>query len=289
MVDHIETVKQICDSYRTKFERLEVVKPTPIGSQRIRVLTLSDLHSPFVREDLVQEAIKRYSGADFCVFNGDLFDSYLISTFPKHKEIPFIIEYLSVFEIVRLAAKNFGTVILIDGNHDKGRFDRELSKVDDTIRFLVKGSPLKHIANGERYSATGEPMGILDLPNVIYAGDETQGWWYKIGKALFAHRLHGFKKAPMANAVLAADFFIDRGTDFQCIVSGHSHRQGMIPYKGRIVMDQGCLCYPMEYETDGRMTMSPVDLGYAIVELDKRGNVDPESTRYIYLGTYQGT
>lgn len=289
MPDHIDIVKQVCDSYRSKLERLKVLKPVATGASRRKIVSFSDLHIPFVREDLIEEAVKQHSGAEWCVINGDLFDSNLISTFPKHKEVPFVMEYITAEHIVRLLAKHFGTVVLVDGNHDAGRFSRELGKISETIQFLVKGSPLKHLANGERYSPSGEALESIDLPNVVYAGDESpQNWWFQIGGAIFAHRLKGFKAAPMANAVLAADYFMDRGNKFQCIVNGHSHKQGMIAYKGRIVMDQGCLCYPMEYEADGRMTMSPTDLGYAIVELDRNGNIDPVATRNVYLGTYQG-
>jgi hypothetical protein len=56
---------------------------------------------------------------------------------------------------------------------------------------------------------------------------------------------------------------------------------------GRIVIDSGALCYPMEYENDGSCNMSPIDLGYAIVEMDRQGNVDSETTMVKYLGTYQ--
>lgn len=289
-MDKIKRVRNLCNGYRQKLDGLGVSLPSPVGRSRIKIVSISDLHVPFCREDLLKEIIREHSGADYCVVNGDLFDSYLISTFPKNKEIPFAIEYVAVFEIVRLLSQHFKQVILVDGNHDKNRYQREMGKVNPTLRFMVKTSPLKGIADGIMISRTGKEINRLEFPNVIYTGDqkdENQSWWTRIGQCLFVHRTAGFAKNPMANAVHANKWFIDRGTQFQAIVNGHSHHLGKAIHKGKIVIDQGCLCYPMEYESSGKMTMAPVDLGYAIVEMDRKGNVDPEATRPIYLGTYQ--
>jgi len=290
-LDNFDDVKEYCDSYRRKLETIKEKKHQTFGSKRIRIVAISDLHVPFVREDLLTRIIRKHSGAEYCVVNGDLFDNYLISTFPKSKEIPFAIEYASVFSIVRELAKNFGHVVLVDGNHDGGRFAREMGKINPTIQFLVKKSPLEYIAAGMNFSERGDDLGILKMDNVVYAGqemDESGGWWTQIGKVVFAHRMKGFRKAPMANATFVADWFIERDVDFQCLVSAHSHRQGQVEYKGRIIIDQGAICLPMEYEASGGCSLPPPVLGYAIVDIDTKGNVDPETTRYINLGTYSG-
>ncbi len=286
-MDHYERVTHYCNGYREKLNSYEEKKPRPIGNKRTRVVAISDLHVPFCREDLVKEIVKTYSGAEYCVVNGDLFDNNLISTFPKSKEIPLAVEYAAVMEIVQDLSKNFGEVILVDGNHDAGRFTRELGKLNDGMKFLLKSSPLEYIASGKNFSAKGEDLGTINLPNVTYAGDRGMGWYTRIGKAIFGHRLRGFRKNPMANAIHMVDWFMKRGTDFQCFVAAHSHHLGMVPYLGKIVIDQGCLCLPMEYENNGGCAMSPPDLGYAIVDLDARGNVDPVTTRPVFLGTYQ--
>jgi predicted phosphodiesterase len=232
--------------------------------------------------------VKKHSGAEYCVVNGDLFDNNLISTFPKQKEIPFAVEYSAVMEIVKYLSKNFGKVILVDGNHDAGRFSRELGKLNNSIKFLIKESPLQYISEGKNFSPRGEDLGNINLPNVEYAGEKTPGWYTQIGKAIFGHKTGGgFRKAPMANAIQMTEWFMRRGTYFQCFVGGHSHRVGFVSYLSKIVIDQGSLCYPLQYEQDGRCTMAPTDLGYAIVDIDKNGNVDPNETRPIFLGTYQ--
>lgn len=285
----LDKAQQICNDYRARFQNYEEVRPRPIGKKRTRIISISDLHIPFCRMDLLKEIISKHSGAEFIVVNGDLFDCHLISSFNKDREIPFIVEYVAALEVIRELSSNFEKVILVDGNHDAGRFNREMGKLNTSIQFLVRTSPMKYLAEGRRFSVSGEELESINLPNVIYAGEQNVGgWWFRVGKALFVHRLRGFKKAPMGNATQIADWFINRGTNFQCLVSAHSHKVGLVPYRGgRLVIDQGALCYPMDYESDGSCNYSPVDLGYAIVEVDQSGNVDPETTRPVYLGTYQ--
>jgi predicted phosphodiesterase len=288
-LDGFDKVQKFSSGYRKRtIARYSEVLPQCYGNKREQIISISDTHIPFAREDLIKDIVKTHSGAEWIVVNGDLFDSYAISTFPKEKHIPFAVEYAAAFELIRELAKNFGKVMLIDGNHDKGRFTREMGKLCDDVKFLVKGSPMEFLAEGRQFSPQGEDLGYMNLPNVYYAGDYGPSWHYKIGSAIFAHRLRGFKRGILANASHIADWMINRGTEFQCLVSAHSHRVGMAPYKqGKILIDQGCLCYPMDYEKDGACNGVPTELGYAIVELDSKGNVSMAGTRPIYLGTYQ--
>jgi len=284
----VEKVKNLCDRYIEAVSNVKETRPTAQGKSRERWISISDLHGPMMRLDLVKEIIKRHSGAEGIVLNGDIFDCDLISTFPKSKEIPFAVEYAIVFQLVKHLSTHFGKVILVDGNHDKGRFARELGKLNPTIKFLIKDSPLRSVAEGRNYSSEGKDLGTINLPNVIYAGEDGPSWWTRVGKVIFAHRLRGYRKGPLANAVIVANWFINRGTQFQCLVSAHSHRVGMAPHiGGRVLIDQGALCHPMAYELDGRCAGTPIDLGYAIVDLDRHGNIDPVTTGPVYLGTYQ--
>jgi predicted phosphodiesterase len=288
--EKLDYVNELCNRFRKGLSAYKETKPTPSGKKRIKVVAISDTHIPFQREDFLKAIIKEHSGAEYLVITGDLLDNNLISSFPKEKEIPFAIEYSAGFELVCKLSSNFGRVILVDGNHDAGRYQREISKLNPTIKFLVKTSPLKYLADGYNFSPWGEELGQVNLPNVFYAGDlHENGWWFRIGKSIFAHRLKGMKKGTLSNATHMANWFLDRGIDFQCFVSGHSHKVGWAPMKGgRIVIDQGCLCLPMQYESDGGCNYLPQDLGYAIVEMDQNGNVNPnlDATRPVYLGTY---
>lgn len=286
-MDHYNLIKRFCRDYRGKVEHLREKRLEATGKKRTKIVAISDLHIPYQREDLLKDIIAEHRGADVLVLNGDLFDNSLISKFPKEREIPFAIEYAAAFETVVWLSQSFGQVILIDGNHDAGRFTREIGKLNPTILFLVRGSPLKYIAEGRRFSPSGEDLGTISLPNVVYAGDTGSGWWYKIGQTIFAHRLRGFNKAPMANAVHVASWFLSRGEKFQCIVNGHSHRVGMTYYRGRIIIDQGALTLPMAYEEDGSCNLPAPDLGYAVITMDQFGNVDPKETYPVHLGTYE--
>jgi len=293
-MNFIVEARKICQKYRDRLKRFSLVKLAPSGKNRVRGISISDLHCPFQREDLIRDIVKKHGfggvdeASDFCVINGDLFDNYLISKFPKRKEIPFIIEYQAASLIVRFLAQHFKNIYLVDGNHDYNRYMKEIQRLNPTIQFLAKSSPLKYLADGNLFTAGGNPMPPINLQNVFYAGDLGAGWWLKLGKTIFCHRLRGFRSNAMQNATYMVDHFAKRGVKFQCLVAGHSHRVGQVAYTGgKLVIDQGALCYPLEYEDDGSCHYSPPDLGYAIVSMDQKGNVDPDETKVMYLGTYQ--
>ena len=427
----LKRAKEVCNNYVQNYKKKELSTNPAKGKQRIKILSVSDFHFPFARMDLVENIIKEHSGAEYCVVNGDLFDSYIISKFSKNKEVPFAVEYAAAFALVVELSKNFGEVILVDGNHEKGRFATELQKLNQSIRFLVKSSPLEYIAEGVEFSEAGVYLGTRTLTNVHWAGEGGKpSWFHHIGGALFAHRLNGYKSGPLANTVDMANHFMKQGTEFQALITGHcfdqeteiltaagwktidtiqktdeaytlnletnkletnpieaiwkydnfdklirfsnsdgldirvtdqhgmlaringelrkleakelarekkieipclgndsyqtaskaeeipykgkvwcltvpngtlvarrsgcvfitqnSHHVAQSPYMGKLLVDQGCLCMEMEYIDNGSCRYYPSDLGYAVVYLDKSGNVDFETTKYIHLGSYTG-
>lgn len=287
-MDEFDQALQIVENYKKRFDDYFLKKPEAKGIEREKILVMSDLHFPFARMDLVNEILKEHADADKVVLTGDLFENHLISTFSKERHIPLQIEYAAVFAFVKKLSKMFPQVVLIDGNHDYGRFHRELNKMDPTVFFLMKGSPLQYVAEGYEYDQFGNDLGVCKMDNVVHAVSEGHNWWVKIGKTIFAHRLKGFNKGPMASAVKMADWFINQGISFQALVCGHSHRVGVIPYKGKLIIDEGALCYPLEYETNGSCNVTPVDLGYALIYQDRHGNVDIEQSGVRWLGTYRG-
>jgi predicted phosphodiesterase len=279
----------ICDRYKEQvpFKTTLASKiPKVTGGKLVRMVAISDLHVPFFRDDLLKEVVSRTEGFDYCVVNGDLLDAYSLSTFKKTIEIPFVAEYTAGALIVEFLAEHYKKVILVGGNHDVGRWGRLLDKVETPMKFLLTEHPLSLIAKGIRFTPEGIPIEDSKVKNVTFSKNL---WWARVGQTIFVHRLRGHKKGPLGNSSVAADHFIHRGTSFQCLVSGHSHKGGVAPYRGKILIDQGCLCLPLEYESSGNCTLSPPDLGYAVITSDKSGNIKLDETNFVYLGTYQDT
>jgi len=268
---------------------MHYVKPSvhKVKSPLKKILSISDLHLPFCDMSQAKDVILANTDAEDLIINGDLFDSYQISTFSKERHIPFLEEYLMATELIDFCAEHFKRVILVDGNHEVGRFQVEIGKLEPSLRFLQKTSPMAYLAHGDRFSKTGTHIGAEPRDNVIYAGDVSdESWNIKIGNCLFAHRIRGYKSGPMANITHMADYFIKAGKSFQCLVAGHSHHAGTAPYLGRLLIDQGCLCQPQGYANSGGCASYPIDAGYAVVYMDASGNVDFSKSRHVYLGIY---
>jgi predicted phosphodiesterase len=65
----------------------------------------------------------------------------------------------------------------------------------------------------------------------------------------------------------------------------NTHKMGTLVWRDKLLIEQGCCCVPLDYQSDGKMKYLPQAFGYAVVYMDEYGNVDFENTRTIYRGT----
>lgn len=285
--NYLNKINELCNKYQGVKESQALTKPIP-KTDLDEIVSISDLHIPFVRMDLIETIINRTSGARYLVINGDLLEGQLLSNFPKEKHIPFLDEYKAGLYLLKEFSKRYEKVIVIDGNHDTKRYKRLLENMPSTLNFLFPKSPLQLMVAGYDYDYNFEIIEQTYFPNVIYAGDVGDGWWYKIGNVIFAHRQSGFKRGPLANTEAMAQWFVDEGIEFQALVTGHSHQVGKTIWKNKLLIDQGCLCTSSAYHRDGSCKGLPTVAGYAIVRQDSQNNVDFDRSDYFAFGTYQG-
>ena len=154
----------------------------------VKILCLSDIHFPFALEDEIMAALKEHSDADIVVFNGDILDGYIYSTFAKAKRIAALKEYIAAFELIRYCSENFPKVAIVSGNHDV-RPARHLQRVgfEKEESQVLRPDLLARIANGERLNEEADLVEKLDFDNVYY--QKYDSWYIRIGKTLFCHPL----------------------------------------------------------------------------------------------------
>jgi hypothetical protein len=88
-----------------------------------------------------------------------------------------------------------------------------------------------------------------------------------------------------ATALKFADEFFDhRKIDFDAACFGHTHQVGTVYSKGRMLMEQGCLCVPLDYSKQGDGAYKPQQNGCAVIYQDKHGNTDFDKSKAYYLG-----
>jgi predicted phosphodiesterase len=249
----------------------------------IKVLTFSDFHLPFVNRHVLEHGITHHSDADVLVINGDLFDAYLVSKWPKSKAVLLQWEYQLALEWIKFFSEVFPQVILVSGNHDHRTQKYFSTRIDPAVSFLTDPDMLQRLAQGYDFTEYGDFERVHDFRNVTY-DNGLLNWYTLLGKSLFVHPLKGYSTEPCATTLKAAKHFIER-EDWQCLVMAHTHRQTRSFYKDRLLIEQGCACIPMEYEAQGHMNMDSQIFGYATIYMDRLGNVDYDKTRTTYIGT----
>lgn len=257
-----------------------VLRPEKIAR---KILALSDLHIPFERDDLIRQIVSSHSDADILVINGDMLELYAVSTWPKDKEVILQHEYNIAMEYMKLFSETFPAVVLVRGNHElrlQSYFSHNVSK---SISFLVNKDILARLAAGEVYDNNGNVIHRHNFSNV-YFDSGPESWFVKIGKTVFVHPKTMSSKIEGRTAISAEEYFMER-TDIDSIIVAHTHKQAWIPSRGKICIEQGCLCCPLDYEKQGKLNFKPTTLGYAVVYQDADGNCDFNATRPIYLGT----
>ena len=248
-----------------------------------RIVSLSDIHMPFHREDSLKEAVERAKGADILVLNGDIFDCYGISTFKKNKRIPLIREYMIVLEFLKGLVKHFPTILLVSGNHEE-RFSGTLNTaLQVTCEPPVGDDLMTRLARGDIYNEDGELIGNYAWDNVHY--DPLQSWWVKVGKTIFCHP-RTFSRGPGHTIKKAYDWFyqIDHVGEWDSIVMGHTHQVAKYVYEGKLLIEQGCLTNILEYQWNSNIQYIGQSNGFAEIYQDSNGNTNYTKSDVVYLG-----
>ena len=173
--------------------------------------------------------------------------------------------------------------IFIDGTKYSQTFD-----TDETTTLKKFADVLSNTAGLRAYYTDGvenNPEGtvkeILDFSNVYYEPGP-EAWFTQIGKTIFVHPM-SYSKVNAKTSVMAWEYFMDR-QDIDSVVSGHTHQQSMVIKRGRLLIEQGCLCLPLDYAKQGKLTYEPSTLGYTVIYQDEKGNTDFNMSRNVFLG-----
>ena len=147
-------IKRLGEEYKLIAEECNVGVVDQISR---KILTLSDIHFPFAREEDIEQALNDHADADVVVLNGDILDGDVFSTYGGAKRIAALKEYAAAFELVAYCAENFSQVVIVSGNHDR-RPAKALARSDfqKNASQILRPDLLARIANGERLDQFGD-------------------------------------------------------------------------------------------------------------------------------------
>lgn len=251
------------------------------------ILSISDLHMPY---QLPYEKLEPYVGrVDILQLNGDIFDNFQCSKFPKQFRVSpidelilgrqYLIELINYIKPKKVSA-NYG-------NHELRLGDYLARKLDNEIQELMPKTVLDYIFEDgfnhyDRQTGTKtwyEPLvDVFDDIEIEYTGE----WYSQIGDALFVHP-KTFSSAPLKTAEKALYYFRNEGYDFKNLIMAHTHRIGQYKIGNSNIYEQGAFCQTdkMKY-SDGLMVNSQKQ-GYMVLYQDKEGNTIESKTKLVSL------
>lgn len=279
-INAVTEMRDIATLGITKWHEMNVHRDL---DQHTKVLSISDLHIPFFYEDVIDDALDRHADADIVVLNGDILEVDTASRFPRHKTVLLKYEYKLALELIVRLAKRFPKVVLVKGNHE-ARLDRYFQdRIEPGLNMMVEGDILWRLSEGYGFDEAGNFQRHFDLPNVSYDRGLTN-WFVQIGQAIFCHPWRT-SSVSIKSVELAQQWFMERGYSYQAIVMGHTHRLGSAVTAGKLLIEQGCTCVPLDYAARADIKYRPTSFGYAVVVMDEHGNVDFNQSRPYYYGT----
>lgn len=251
-----------------------------------KILVMSCLHIPLWDEELVEKTLHDERDADGVVLNGDIMDCYSVSVWPKDRDISLVHEYNIAYDFVHArVARDFPWVLFVEGNHEVRLKSFLSQKLDPNVQWLAQADLLQKIVDGERHFSDGKRIVTKEKPRTnIFYNPGQESFWDIVGFTIFMHPL-SYASAPMGTVVAAAEYMEHKRQHFDCVTMAHTHYQGKIIRDGRVLIETGCLANPMDYSKKGKLFYRPQQSGYAVVYQDKDGNVDPNRTNFIHLGT----
>lgn len=249
-----------------------------------RIVIAGDFHAPFQDNWAVSELITREGDADTLIVNGDLQDFYAISRFTKYERVSIESELAAVDALLGQLSAAFPEVVLVGGNHDTQRFEKQL-------RALLSPE-MCHVIE----VLTGGNLSVLRVlakryPNVRFAetsvGRFGVGWLYQHGDLLCTHA-EKYSRVPGA-ALRGIDEWL---TDFddvlglkpwKVLVQAHTHAGGVFPFKAdRLLVESGCMCSVHGYQLQARISGRPQRVGYVACE-QEQGQTLINSVRFVWL------
>jgi predicted phosphodiesterase len=284
-VEKAGSIQAYLDAVKDAKDKVFLTKKASNAEAAIKILSLSDIHFPFQNQELIDEVIELHKDADILVLNGDLLDGYAASSFAKDKNIPMHLEYTMALEFVRKVAGIFPQVYIVRGNHEHRLEKYFANKIDPTMQMFACKDTLYYLAKGYILDEDGAHIGTVELPNVVY-NPQGNPWILQLNKTVFLHP-STYLSAPLGTVVKACDYLQNflEWDSYDCVVMGHTHKLGKLVYKGKLVMEQGCLVKLMDYQRSAKFTKEAVTLGYAVIYQDEDGNTLFNETDVKYCGT----
>lgn len=286
-LNDFDTIRKMAKDHIKSTDEIKEKAFGTIPKKAERILVISDLHIPFELQGVDQLVSNMSNDFDTLIVNGDLLDTYSMSTFSKEADIPLYSEVQRGLEYLSKWVKLYDKVIFNKGNHEM-RIENYIGKNDkinrlqfmtefDVLSFMVR--ELQVHSMYEHYDNPEEQ--IKEMINMTEKIIYTHSTALKYGDAVIAHPT-SFSSVPSRTITLAVDHYYSRIKDLRAVIIGHTHHVAKIVRNGVLGIESGCLCGTLPYELKGNINLTKPTNGFVVLaQYDKVTDVN--STNYFVL------
>ena len=281
--DYVYEVHKEFTHIESKLERMKEIYAAFEG-KKCFIVSFSDLHSPLIDFKMIDAVLKRLQPTmerkrmqgftTVIMLNGDIFDFSQMSKFAKGKHRVNVKDEIKLAkELINVCCWLADNVVAILGNHD-ARLYSYISRLAEKDPEMI-----------EYMEEKLDPLQDIKRDNFMYINHiEAQ-----IGGMVFVHPF-GFNKPILRtvqnvkNTILANKNMLPNPNKVQGVCMGHTHQLGYYLENDVLLMEQGHSSHDPDYKLERKTDRKWVK-GYAIVQMDEKGNVDLQETRVIpYVG-----
>lgn len=239
-----------------------------------RVMILNDIHIPFQLDDLIERIKSIYSESiDDIILGGDVIDCEGLSRFGKKYKTDLKQELEMAEKFLNDLREEFkpDNIYYVGGNHDKDRYERVVENLKDKDLYcFLPDSLIKEVS--ERVE------GVIAVDH----------WYGKFYDNLVVCHPKNFSNVPARIAEQCAEYFSNRGVveKGDIIVLGHTHKFSQLIATRRnnlMVVENGCLCKPMEYADKGILNYGEQINCFTVVEFEEGKKINNNDIKTYFI------
>lgn len=247
-----------------------------------RIAVAGDFHAPFTHMEAVAILLAETEGYDQIIINGDLQDFYSVSRFVHKQHVPIEREMAAVDALLDRFSSSYPDVLIVDGNHDKPRFEKQLRallplEMVHVIEYLTGGNLSAIKTAAARYK------NVRFAP--ILVGPHQIAWAAQQGDLICSHA-EKYSKVPGAAMRVIEEWFTDQHDTlglqpWRVMIQAHTHMGNWFPWRSdRLLVEGMCMSNVHGYQLDSKIAGRGQRLGYVtLVQRDgvtKLRSVKPE-------------
>lgn len=272
---------EVSDYYQNKKET------ESINDGYTKCLIMNDLHIPYQRDDLLTE-IAKHKNVDYIIFGGDIIDCESCSSFDVFDRPSIEEELVQVHgflcKVNEIIDPNKTKMIAIRGNHE-ARYTKEISRMQQKqLQKMLNPNILSMLETGFTYYEKTKDITYKKIDNFQYIDH----WNARLFNNLIVAHPTDFSGIDGKMCEKVSEHFLNKhiAEPDDVVIFGHTHKHSAMKVnrrQGLYVIENFCLCKPMDYADTGKLGYNPQNYGYTYLKFKEGQKININDISIIHL------